>query len=273
LGFGGMVSFGHAAFFGLGGFVAGVAAFHDFEGSLFAGILPGSNQMLVIWPIAMLVSGVVAAAIGAISLRTEGVYFIMITLAFAQMIFYFAVSFPAYGGEYGLPIYLRNELPLVDENAPIQFFAVCFLLLAGSLWGSARLMGSRFGAALTMARLNPTRLATAGIDPFPVRLTAFVLSAMVTGLAGALFADLNNFVGPSMLSWQRSGEIMVIVILGGVGRLYGPVAGAILFVLLETFIGAETEHWQLFLGFILLGIVLFAKGGVMGLLAGRPRHD
>ncbi|MEM7507003.1 MAG: branched-chain amino acid ABC transporter permease [Pseudomonadota bacterium] len=272
LGFGGMVSFGHAAFFGLGGFVAGVAAFHDFEETLFAGLLPGTNQMLVIWPVAMVICGVVAAAIGAISLRTQGVYFIMITLAFAQMIFYFAVSFPAYGGEYGLSIYVRNELPLVDTSDPMQFFAISFLGLVAAIWISARIMASRFGAALTMARLNETRLATSGIEPFPVRLTAFVLSAMITGLAGALFADLNNFVGPSMLSWQRSGEIMVIVILGGVGRLYGPVAGAILFILLETFIGAETEHWQLFLGLILLGIVLFARGGVLGALAGGARH-
>ena len=272
LGFGGMISFGHAAFFGLGGFVTGVAAFHDFEDSLFAGLIPGTNQMLVIWPVAMILCGLVAAGIGAISLRTKGVYFIMITLAFAQMIYYFAISFPAYGGEYGLSIYLRNELPLIDVNDPIQFFGICFALLLVSLWLSTRLIASPFGAALVMARMNAERLATSGIEPFPIRLTAFVLSAMITGLAGALFADLNNFVGPSMLSWHRSGEIMAIVILGGVGRLYGPVAGAILFVLLETFIGAATEHWQLYLGLILLGIVLFARGGVVGALAGPARH-
>ncbi|MBY8977439.1 branched-chain amino acid ABC transporter permease [Rhodobacteraceae bacterium NNCM2] len=272
LGYGGMVSFGHAAFFGLGGYVAGIAAYHAFDGSMFAGLLPGSNQMLVIWLFALLVPGVAALLIGAISLRTQGVYFIMITLAFAQMIYYFAISFPTYGGEDGLAIYLRNELPLIDTSDDVQFFGVAFVLLMLATWLSARLIGSRFGAALVMARLNETRLATAGIEPFPVKLVAFVISAMITGLAGALYADWNNSVGTNMLSWHLSGEIMVIVILGGVGRLFGPLAGALLFVGLETQIGAETEHWQLFLGLILLAVVLFARGGLIGALAGRARH-
>ncbi|MEM1275723.1 MAG: branched-chain amino acid ABC transporter permease [Pseudomonadota bacterium] len=272
LGYGGMVSFGHAAFFGLGGYVCGVAAFHAFEETLFAGLLPGSNQMLVIWPVALLVSGFAALLIGVISLRTQGVYFIMITLAFAQMIYYFAISFPTYGGEDGLAIYLRNELPGVDTSDALGFFAIALTLLLLSLAVSWRLISSRFGAALVMARMNETRLATAGIEPFPVKLTAFVISAMITGLAGALYADWNNSVGTNMLSWQLSGEIMVIVILGGVGRLFGPLAGAILFVGLETQIGSATEHWQLFLGLILLTVVLFARGGLIGALAGRARH-
>lgn len=272
LGYGGMVSFGHAAFFGLGGYVCGVAAFHAFEETLLAGILPGTNQMLVIWLLALIVPGFAALLIGIISLRTQGVYFIMITLAFAQMIFYFAISFPTYGGEDGLAIYFRNELPGVDTSDDVAFFCVAFALLLLSLLLSWRLIGSRFGAALVMARLNETRLATAGIEPFPVKLTAFVISGMITGLAGALYADWNNSVGTNMLSWQLSGEIMVIVILGGVGRLFGPLAGAILFVGLETQIGAQTEHWQLFLGLILLAVVLFARGGLIGALAGKVRH-
>ncbi|MEM7669465.1 MAG: branched-chain amino acid ABC transporter permease [Pseudomonadota bacterium] len=272
LGYGGMVSFGHAAFFGLGGYVAGVAAYHAFEETLFAGILPGTNQMLLIWLVALIVPGLAALLIGAISLRTQGVYFIMITLAFAQMIFYFAISFPTYGGEDGLAIYFRNELPGIDTSDDIEFFFVAFTLLALSIFVSWRLIGSRFGAALVMARLNETRLATAGIEPFPIKLTAFVISAMITGLAGALYADWNNSVGTNMLSWHLSGEIMVIVILGGVGRLFGPLAGAILFVGLETQIGAHTQHWQLFLGLILLIVVLFARGGLIGAMAGRMRH-
>ena len=273
LGYGGMISFGHAAFFGIGGYVAGIAAFHALDGSLLAGLLPGTGQMLIIWPTALLVSGLVALLVGVISLRTQGVYFIMITLAFAQMIYYFAVSFPTYGGEDGLSITLRNTLPLVDTNDPLVFFAICFCGLMASLMFTKRIMGARFGAALMMVRLNDTRLATAGIEPFPIRITAFVLSAMITAGAGALFADLNEFAGPSMLNWHRSGEIMVIVILGGVGRLFGPVVGAIAFVLLETFIGAITQYWQFYLGLVLLLVVMFASGGLMGVVTGRAHHD
>jgi branched-chain amino acid transport system permease protein len=134
------------------------------------------------------------------------------------------------------------------------------------------LRASRFGAALQAARQNETRLAAVGISPFPVKLAAFVLSAMITAVAGALFADLNRFVSPSMLSWQMSGELIVLIILGGTGRLCGPVAGAVAFVLIEYLLGGFTERWQLFLGLILLGVVLFARGGIVGLVAGRQRH-
>ena len=134
-------------------------------------------------------------------------------------------------------------------------------------------MSARFGAALDVARMNDVRLATAGINPYPIKLTAFVLSAIITGLAGALFADLNRFVSPDLISWQMSGEIIIFILLGGVGRLYGPVIGATFFVLLETFIGGYTEHWKLFLGLILLVTVLFAKGGLMQILAGDKHHD
>ncbi|MFI0471679.1 branched-chain amino acid ABC transporter permease [Halomonas sp. HMF6819] len=276
IGYGGMVSFGHAAYFGLGGYVAGIGAFHAFDATPFMTSpisLPGSDNLLVLWLAAALLCALLALVIGAISLRTTGVYFIMITLAFAQMIYYFANSWPTYGGEDGLPIYLRNSLPFVDSSDPLNYFLICFvgLLLAMAL--TSRLMKSRFGAALTMARLNDVRLATSGINPYPVRLVAFVISAAITGLAGALYADLNGFVSPTVLSWHFSGELMVIVILGGVGRLYGPLAGAILFVMMETFLGGITQYWQLFLGLVLLGVVLFAKHGVMGFLAGRERNE
>jgi branched-chain amino acid transport system permease protein len=197
----------------------------------------------------------------------------MITLAFAQMIYYFAVSLPTYGGEDGLSIYLRSTLPLIDSGDPLSFFLVCYALLLLALFLTQRLVDSRFGAALQCARMNPERLATLGIAPYPVKLTAFTLSAMATGLAGALFAELNGFVSPAMLSWQRSGEIIVFVILGGVGRLFGPLAGAALFILLEAFVGGWTDRWQLVLGLVLLAVVLFARGGVVGLLAGKARHD
>ena len=273
LGYGGMVSLGHAAFFGLGAYVSGIAAFHFAEGSEFMSGIAGTNQMLTIWLITIFVTAFFALIIGFISIRTTGVYFIMITLAFAQMIYYFALSWPTYGGEDGLLMSARNQLSFLDSDNDISFFAICFTLLVISLAFTSRIMSARFGAALDVARINEIRLATAGISPNPIKLTAFVLSAIIVGLAGALFADLNRFVSPDLMSWQMSGEIIIFILLGGVGRLYGPVIGASLFVLLETFIGGYTEHWKLFLGLILLIIVLFAKGGLMQLLAGDKRHD
>lgn len=273
LGYGGLISFGHAAFFGLGGYVAGIAAHHSLEETLFAGLIPGTDRMLIIWSVAVLCAGALAWAIGIISLRAKGVHFIMITLACAQMIYYLTISVPTYGAQDGLSIYIRNGIEGLNTDNELIFFALCFAALICSVLFVSRIMTSRFGAALTMAKLNETRLETAGIAPKAIRLVAFVLSAMITGWAGALFADLNGFVGPSMLNWHRSGEIMVIVILGGVGRLYGPIVGAIVFVLLESFIGAFTERWQFFLGLIMLSVVLYAPGGLMGLIAGKQQHD
>jgi branched-chain amino acid transport system permease protein len=275
LGLGGLVSFGHAAFFGIGGYVAGILSSHAFNQTpLFSWPFEffGSDQMPVIWLAAMLISGLVALPIGAISLRTAGVYFIMITLAFAQMIYYFAISWPAYGGEDGLSIVVRNGFPGVNTAVPLTFFLICYVLLLAALALFALVRDSRFGAALQAGRQNETRLAAVGIAPFRIRLAAFTISAAITGLAGALLADLNRFVSPSMLSWQMSGELIVLIILGGTGRLFGPVAGAMLFVLFEFVLGGLTERWQFFLGLILLGVVLFARGGLIGVLAGKARH-
>ena len=272
LGFGGLVSFGHAAFFGIGGYAAGILASHAFNAEPLLFTIPASNQMPVIWIVAALAAGLAAFGIGAISLRTSGVYFIMITLAFAQMIYYFAISWPAYGGEDGLSITMRNGFPGLNTAMPVTFFLICYALLMAALALMWRLRDSRFGAALQAARQNEVRVAAIGIGAYRVRLLAFVLSGMITGVAGALFADLNRFVSPSMMSWHMSGELIVLIILGGTGRLFGPVAGAILFVLLEFLLGGITERWQLFLGLILLGVVLFARGGLIGLIAGKPRH-
>ena len=272
LGLGGLVSFGHAAFFGIGGYAAGILATHAMSMEPLAFGLPGSQQMIVIWLAAIAACGLVALAIGTISLRTSGVYFIMITLAFAQMIYYFAISWPAYGGEDGLSIALRNQFPGVNTLRPLPFFLICYGLLAAALAFFVLLKGSRFGAALQASRQNELRVASVGIAPTSIRLAAFAISGMITGVAGALFADLNRFVSPSMLSWHMSGELIVLIILGGVGRLFGPVVGAALYVLLEYWLGGITERWQFFLGLVLLGVVLFARGGVIGLLAGKARH-
>ncbi|SMC98811.1 branched-chain amino acid ABC transporter permease [Rhizobium sp. RU36D] len=272
LGLGGLVSFGHAVYFGIGGYAAGILSAHVFSGEPLLFGLGGTDQMPVIWIVAALVSGLLAVLIGAISLRTSGVYFIMITLAFAQMVYYFAVSWPAYGGEDGLSILVRNQFPGLNTMKPLSFFLVCYvLLLLGIVFFSA-LRRSRFGTALEVIRQNETRAASVGISPFPVKLVAFVLSGMITGIAGALFADLNRFVSPSMMSWHMSGELIVLIILGGTGRLMGPLAGAALYILIEHYLGEITERWQFFLGLILLGTVLFARGGLLGLLGGRARH-
>ena len=276
LGLGGLVSFGHAAFFGIGGYAMGILASHaqSFDPILETPILiNGTQSMPIIWLTAIIAAALAALVIGALSLRTSGVYFIMITLAFGQMFYYFAISWAPYGGEDGLSIYTRNQFPGLNMFAPIQFYALALALLAAALLLTARLAKSPFGLALNAARQSSERVETIGIATTRLRLTAFVLSAMITGLAGALFADLNRFVSPTMFSWQLSGEIMVFVILGGVGRLMGPVIGAILFILLEHLLGGLSDHWHIFLGAILLGIVLFARGGVIGLLSGEAKPD
>jgi branched-chain amino acid transport system permease protein len=249
LGFGGLVSFGHAAFFGLGGYAMGVLAFHaqsytplvswPFE-------LGGTKSMPVIWLTAILVAALAAWAIGLLSLRTDGVYFIMITLAFAQMLYYFAISWPAYGGEDGLPIYVRNAFPGLNTMVPIQFFAICFSWLLIILILVGRMARSPFGLMLGAARQNEERVEAVGQAPRRLYLTAFTLS----------------------------GEIMVFVILDGVGRVFGPVAGAALYILLEHQLGGLSDYWQIYLGAILLGVVLFARGGLIGLVTGREaNHD
>ena len=276
LGYGGLVSFGHAAFFGTGGYVAGILASHAFNNTpllLWPVEVAGTNSMLLIWPLAILVSALVALVIGLLSLRTSGVYFIMITLAFAQMIYYFAISWPAYGGEDGLPIYVRNSFPGLNTLNPIEFFLICFCLLGLILLLCSTIVKSRFGLALQGARQNEQRVTSVGIDPFRIKLVAFVISGSITGLAGALYTDLNRFVSPSVFSWQTSGEIMVFVILGGVARLFGPLAGAALFIIMEFTLGGMTEHWQLWLGLLLLFVVLFTPGGLIGVLTRERRRD
>ncbi len=272
LGIGGLVSFGHALFFGLGGYAMGILAFHaQTYSALDLGFIQieGSTSMPVIWLVAMGVSALVAAVIGILTLRTSGVYFIMITLAFAQMFYYFAISWAQYGGEDGLSIYVRNGFPGLNTLAPIQFFGICFVVLCLVLLLNARVQASPFGLALNAARQSATRVEAVGLDPIKLRLVAFVLSGAITGLAGALFADLNRFVSPSMFSWTLSGELIVLIIIGGVGRLMGPVIGACIFVGLEHFLGGLTDFWHIYLGAILLCIVLFGRGGVIGLLTGK----
>ena len=274
LGQGGLVSLGHAAFFGIGGYAMGILASHAQSYAPLMEwpfVIEGTRSMPVIWLVAVLASALAALGIGALSLRTTGVYFIMITLAFGQMLYYFAISWTAYGGEDGLSIYVRNGFPGLNTLVPIEFYGLCLVILLMVLAFHAALIRSPFGLALNAARQSPERVRTVGIDTRRLQLAAFVLSGAITGLAGALFADLNRFVSPSMLSWQMSGEIMIFVILGGAGRLFGPVAGAIMFVALEHLLGGVSDYWHVFLGILLLLVVLFVRGGVIGLLAGAKR--
>ncbi|RKK01194.1 branched-chain amino acid ABC transporter permease [Pseudoroseomonas wenyumeiae] len=266
LGYGGLVSFGHAAYFGLGGYAVGILYAHWRSEELLLGLIPGSIGLLPTLGAAMLLGGASAAVLGALSLRTRGVQFIMITLAFAQMLFFLFVSLKAYGGDDGLSIRRRGEFPGLDLRAPAQLYWLCLGLLVGWLLLLWRVTRSRFGQVLAGARQSERRMAALGVSVYPYRLVAFVISGMGTALAGGLMANALRFVSPDMMHWAKSGELMIMVILGGLGTLLGPVLGAIALVGLENWLSAWTEHWQFILGPILLAVVLFGRGGLMALL-------
>lgn len=267
LGFGGMVSFGHAAFFGIGGYVVGILYRTYVDDALFLGFIPGTDQLLITLPTALLVGGLAACVIGALSLRTSGVQFIMITLAFAQMLFFLFVSLKAYGGDDGLTIRRRNVLFDLNTRDDVTFYFICLAIAALVFLVLWRIVGSRFGMVLAGIRQSERRMAAIGIAPYRYKLAAFVISGMGAGLAGALMANYLRFVSPDMLHWTKSGELMIMVILGGVGTLLGPLLGAAALVILETVLTGWTEHWQLLLGPILLVVVLFTHGGLSGLIS------
>jgi branched-chain amino acid transport system permease protein len=194
------------------------------------------------------------------------VQFIMITLAFAQMLFFLFVSLKAYGGDDGLSIRRRGEFPGLDLRDPAQLYWLCLGLLVAWLLLLGRVARSRFGRVLAGARQSERRMAALGVSVYPYRLAAFVISGMGTALAGGLMANVLRFVSPDMMHWAKSGELMIMVILGGLGTLLGPVLGAIALVGLENWLSAWTEHWQFILGPILLAVVLFGRGGLMALV-------
>ncbi len=274
VGYGGMVSFGHAAFVGLGAYCVGTLAHLHAAG---AGTWPlpaaWGDHALVQWPIAMVVAALFALVIGALSLRTRGVSFIMITLAFAQMLYHLLVSLPAFGGQDGLSLRQRSRLPPIDLNDDAGFYYVVLALVLAALVVLGRLVDSRFGVVLRGAKDNEARLAALGVPTTRYKLTAFVIAGALAGLAGALAANQTEFVGPSMLHWTRSGELLVIVILGGMGTLYGALAGAATLLVLEEVLSGLTEHWMIVLGPILIAVVLFARRGVFGWLVGTGGRD
>jgi len=260
MGYGGMMSFGHAAYLGIGGYAVGILA-HEGIGSGF-----------IQWPVALATSALFALVIGALSLRTRGVYFIMITLAFAQMAYYVASGLARYGGDDGLTIYKRSDFGgLIDLSNRVQFYYLCLGCLFGGIYLIWRIVNSRFGMVVRGLRSNERRMQAIGFPVNRYRLVCFVISGTVCGLAGALLANNTDFVSPASMYWTRSGDLMVMVILGGMGSLFGPVLGTVAFLLLEEALSQFTEYWALIMGPMLLLIVLFARGGIDGMLgrAGR----
>lgn len=272
LGFGGMVSFGHAAFVGLGAYTVGVLSYHATMGTPVMAwplAVGGTGEALLAWPAAMQVAGLAALLIGAISLRTSGIYFIMITLAFAEMLHYVLIAVPDYGGQDGFNMWARSTVAgeaMIRGRAVFYYVVLGLLVLVLAL--GARLVNSRFGMVLRGAGANERRMRALGFPTYRYKLLAFALSGALGGLAGALMANLNLFVSPAELMWVRSGELLVIVILGGMGTLIGPVLGAFVFLLLEEVLAELTVHWMLILGPFLVLVVLRGRGGLLGLL--RP---
>jgi branched-chain amino acid transport system permease protein len=262
LGYGGMVSFGHAAYLGIGAYAVAVPALHGIESAW------------VQWPLAVGLSAVIALVIGVVSLRTSGVYFIMITLAFAQMLYYVGISIEAWGGDDGMRLARRSQLGPLDLADRHVFYYVVLALLVLVVWLGHRVVASRFGMVVRATKANEARMRAIGFFTFRYKLAAFVMAGAVCGLAGALLANQTEYVTPSFMHWTRSGEIMVMVILGGMGSLLGPVLGAAAFLLLENVLSGWTEHWQALFGPLLVLVVLYARRGLYGLLpGGGVRHE
>ncbi len=254
LGYGGLVSFGHAAYLGIGAYAVGILAYY------------GIQNGLVQFAVAIVASALVALVIGAVSVRTSGVYFIMITLAFTQMLYYLGISVEAYGGDDGMRLAARSRLPGLDlKNGTVFYYVVLAILLVFLLLGH-RLVNARFGMLLRAAKSNEARARAIGFSPYGYRLAAFVIAGAMGGVAGALLVNHTEYLTPGFMHWTRSGEIMFMVILGGMGTLVGPVIGALAFLLLEDVLSAWTTHWQLILGPFLVLVVLFAKRGLIGLV-------
>ena len=257
LGFGGMFSLGHAAFFGAGAYVAAIC------------MQAGISDALLAFPLAMLAAGLLALLVGALSLRTRGVYFIMITLAFAQMAYYLFVSARAWGGDDGLPLVGRMTLGGLSLSSDNALFFTALSALTAAIVFLGRLTDARFGRTIQAIRENETRMEALGYPVFRYRLACFALGGALAGLAGALLANLTGLASPNLLQWMQSGTLLVMVIIGGVGYLYGGVVGAVVLLCLEEVLSGFTLHWHIGLGVLLLGIVLFAPKGVAALFGKR----
>jgi branched-chain amino acid transport system permease protein len=253
LGYGGMISFGHAAYLGVGGYAVGVLAHY--------GVYNGFLQ----WGLAIGASALVALVIGAVSIRTSGVYFIMITLAFTQMLYYLGISIEEFGGDDGMRLPVKSRFPGLDLADANAFYYLVLVLLVAVLYLMYRVVNSRFGMVIRAARSNEARTRAIGFSPYPYRLAAFVIAGAVCGLAGALLVNHTAYLTPGVMNWTRSGELMFMVILGGVGSVVGPVLGAFALLVLEDLLSGWTAHWQIILGPLLVLSVLFFRRGLAGL--------
>lgn len=258
VGYGGLISFGHAAFLGIGAYTTGILA------------LQGIDNALVVWPAAIFAAAVFAGVVGALSLRTSGIYFIFVTLAFAQMIYYVAQSARQYGGDDGFALAASSRLPfgLTMGEANTLYYTV-LALLAVALVLARLIVASRFGRVIQGARDNARRAKSIGINVYPYQVVLFGISGGLTGLAGALLANVSSYVAPAQMSWIQSGDLLMMVILGSAGTLLGPVLGAVIFIFFEQILSDLTSHWMLILGPLLVARVLFLHDGVFGLLVGR----
>jgi branched-chain amino acid transport system permease protein len=253
LGYGGLVSFGHAAYLGVGAYAVGILGFY--------GITSGWLHLAV----AIAASAVVAAAIGAVSIRTSGIYFIMITLAFSQMLYYLGISIEEFGGDDGMRIKVTSQFPLVDLANPVVFYYVALALMLLSVFLVFRVVNSRFGMTLRAAKSNEARARAIGFSPYPYRLAAFVIAGALCGLAGMLYANHTRYITPDLASWQQSGDIMFMVILGGMATTSGPVLGTFALLLVEDLLSGWTQHWQVILGPLLILSVIFFRRGLAGI--------
>jgi branched-chain amino acid transport system permease protein len=254
LGYTGLITFGQAALFGVGAYAAGMLTVY------------GVTNAFVAWPLAILISMLFALAIGSLSLRTRGFQFIMVTLAFAQMVYYFAQSLRNWGGDDGFTVPQRNHLGFVSLADHATFYYVVLALLVLVVFVATRIVASEFGMVIRGIRDNERRVAAVGFPPYRYKLAIFVIAGGIAGLAGALMANHAKFVSPATLSWQLSGELLAMVILGSANSLIGPILGAAFFLAFRDVLSDFTEHWMLFFGPLLVARVLLVKDGIWGML-------
>lgn len=259
LGFGGMVSFGHAMYIGIGAYCVAIATLHGY-----------SNGLLHIF-IVLLVTAIIALPAGLIALRTHGIAFIMITLALAQMFYFLAIGLKQYGGDEGLPINNPSDFGFLTANHVALYLALLLVIVA-ALFLLQRLVYSRFGLILRAASVDQRRVMSVGNQPMGYQLVAYIISAELCALAGFFLANLTSFASPAYMAWTTSGELIIMVLLGGVNTLVGPVVGAAAFLLLEEGLKALTEHWLIIMGPVIVLIVLFFRNGLWGIIRNRSKE-
>ena len=268
VGFSDLISLLQAGFIGVGGYTVAILAHHDFNGELLTAwplALAGTSNLAIALPLGALFAALIAAVTGLICLRTSGAYFIMITLSFNQMLYYFFVALQRYGGEDGLQILSSLHLGSFDITKRVPFYYVCLATLAATLVVLNSLVESRFGVVIRALAQNERRVIALGIPPLRYKLVAFVISGALGGLAGALLAASQQFISPADMAWARSGELVVMVVLGGLATVWGPVVGAAVFLVLELVLSSFSIHWQLAFGMVIIVMTIYLRGGVADL--------